>query len=78
MKGFIKTSQFINYMLNYLTYTVIDQKNEFTWHTILQIRNNCAIISRELISKLPLPILSCEAKILEATKLKMITKYKQL
>jgi hypothetical protein len=26
MKGFINTSQFINYMLNYLTYTVIDQK----------------------------------------------------
>ena len=36
-------------------------ENEFTWHTILQIGNNSVIISRELISKLLSPILSCEA-----------------
>jgi len=63
MKGFINTSQFANYMLNYLTYTVIDQKMSLhgtqfcKWETTLT-----AITSRELISKLLSPIMSCEAK----------------
>jgi len=50
-------------MLNYLTYTVIDQKMSLYGTKFCKLETTLtAIISRELISKLVSPILSCEAK----------------
>jgi hypothetical protein len=63
MKGFIITSQSINYMLNYLTYSIIDQKMSLHDTQFCKLETTLiGIISRELISKPLSPILSCEAK----------------
>ena len=50
-------------MLNYPTYTLIDQKMSLRGTQFCKLGTTLtAITSRELISKLLSPILSCEAK----------------